>query len=480
MKPSDVKLTLALKAFAVKQGWCKETSTDDQFTQAISDNFGKGISQEKYDELTTDKSDNSDTLDKLADRVVSKLTSNAGGGTGTKTKQAMSLFSNIRVKASGESYSTDRKSATHKRTGESVKDGQGRIVELPSEYDYALAGSFLKLLAQRQGRTVPLTDHERGLREELFERNWAGDINGEYFPELDGAEVKTLLDDSTSGGLEITPIEFDDLIVTFPLLHSEILPFVETIDLTRGRRIEGGTIDNVDLVWGTAEGGAISEFSTDDLVTALDTNVHNLTCAITMGRDFLSDSPASVGEILVRNIGERLMQELDKVIIGGSGSTEPEGINQKSGIAGVNSANGTGGPPTMSDLEALIFSIDKQYRRPMMNPRFISTDTTFRRVHAIPVGPSDQRRVLGMDVQNYMTYGFGHSVENDGQLTNSEGLFCALRKYRLYRRLGSRIEFSREGQTLMLNNEELLVFRARYGGQLTDSNAAGYIQDWQS
>ena len=41
----------------------------------------------------------------------------------------------------------------------------------------------------------------------------------------------------------------------------------------------------------------------------------------------------------------------------------------------------------------------------------------------------------------------------------------------MYRRLGARFEWSKEGRTLMLSNEILLTMRARYAGRVTDGNA---------
>ncbi|MBI2823673.1 MAG: hypothetical protein HYX69_03155 [Planctomycetia bacterium] len=49
-----------------------------------------------------------------------------------------------------------------------------------------------------------------------------------------GNQVKTLLNDSTSGGLEVVPIFFDTNLVTTPLLTGDPFPYVEVVDVPRG------------------------------------------------------------------------------------------------------------------------------------------------------------------------------------------------------------------------------------------------------
>ena len=69
-------------------------------------------------------------------------------------------------------------------------------------------------------------------------------------------------------------------------------------------------------------------------------------------------------------------------------------------------------------------------------------------------------------------------MQND--LANTVGAVVALRKYRMYRRLGLDMRFVEGGDTLARNNEMLLVYRARYGGQLMDASAMAKWTDGQS
>jgi hypothetical protein len=69
-----------------------------------------------------------------------------------------------------------------------------------------------------------MTEHDRDLvMYAIHEKEWSGILHGEgdedpaaikvYRRKLSDFEVKALLDDSTSGGIEIAPIEFDDALV---------------------------------------------------------------------------------------------------------------------------------------------------------------------------------------------------------------------------------------------------------------------------
>lgn len=133
---------------------------------------------------------------------------------------------------------------------------------------------------------------------------------------------------------------------------------------------------------------------------------------------------------------------------------------------------------------SLHFALPKQYRNPAMRVAFISNDTSYARSRQIKVdanSPStDQRPVINPvnDVSNYQTLALPHRIQND--IGNRVCGIAALSKYRMYRRLGLQIQWSREGQYLMRRNLSLLVARARFGGMLRDSNAMAKWTDGQS
>lgn len=220
------------------------------------------------------------------------------------------------------------------------------------------------------------------------------------------------------------------------------------------------------------------------MVSAIDTTIFPVTVAVEVGRDFLADSPANVGELLTAIIGERFRNELDKMIANGNGTTQPEGIFQKSGVSTVASDNGASGPPTLDDYESLMFTVGKQYRSPAMRPVFISNDTSYQRSRAIAIDTAatttDQRPALAplTEINTYRTLGWGHKIENN--LGNTAIGFGCMAKYRLYRRLGFSVEWHQGGTTLARKNMALLICRGRFGGQVVDARAFAKMSGAQS
>ncbi|MBS0208725.1 MAG: phage major capsid protein [Planctomycetes bacterium] len=386
---------------------------------------------------------------------------------------------NVRVKDASEAYSTVKHVGKHAKTGLPVLNEQGQHIETPSQLEYAKAGAYLKFLANRAGVSAPLNEHERSLLDECFEKDaWCGQLGNEYVASLSGQRVKTLISDNTSGGLELNPVWFDEMVVQFPLLNGELFPFIDLKDMPRGVNVQAASVGNPTVAWGTAEGTAMSEFDTDSIVGDLNTSVFPVSCALEFGRDLMSDSPVNIGQTLAENIGQRMLAELDGVIVLGDGTTQPQGLANASAIASVVSVNGAGGPPTVSDYESLMFAVGKQYRNPAMRCAFIGNDLSYRRARGIAVSPSDQRRVFGMDEQSYQMLEHPYHVQND--IPNSTVFFGALSRYRLYRRMGQEVRFVTEGKQLALNNTVLLVVRGRYGGRGIDANAFAKMTTAQS
>jgi len=377
----------------------------------------------------------------------------------------------VRVKNPSERYSTTKSTGRHVRTGEAVRY-LGREVELPSQLETAKAGVFFKYLGSRSGINVDLSEHERALLEETIQKDsWCGKVGTDWQTGIQGDRVKALLNDATSGGREISPEWFDDALITYPLLHSEILPEVDLRDVPRSNSVEGAAVGNPSVTWGTAEGTALSLFNTANLVAELNTAIHPVAVAIEVGNDFLSDAAVNVGDMLLGNIGQRMLQELDRVIVAGNGTSEPQGIVNASGIVDITAANPTTGPLTYDDALNLSFGIAKQYRAPGYRPGFIMTDTTYKRFLAIATGVTgDKRPLFGMNVKSYELVEYPVRIEQSG-LANSQILFGALQKYRLYRRHGVESRFTSEGQTLTLKNTSLLYVRGRFGGRILDASA---------
>lgn len=390
--------------------------------------------------------------------------------------------------------SHNAKGHANPNAGQRLKEA-GRTIDRSSELDQAINGAWFKLMISGE-KNLPyalrMTDHDKDLvRYALENCKFGGVIRGEGSEDggaigvdnrkLTEWEQKALLDDGgASGGLEVAPIQFDDAVITIPLLYGELFPKVNVVNITRGRRIEGATITNPTLAWGTGDGTEISLLNTASFVTAFDTTIHPITGAIEIGLDLISDSPVNIGATVAESYGRQLQHQLDKAISMGTGSGQPTGILVGSGTTAVSSTNGTSGPPTVGDYEGLLFGVAKEYKQGFSNGDcvFCANETTYSRARGIAVGSSDQRRVFGMTHEDYMLLGRPFAIEQN--TANTKAFFANLKRYRLYRRLGLTVRTSTEGKETIRKNQLLMVVRARYGGQLEDGGAAAVMTDCQS
>lgn len=371
----------------------------------------------------------------------------------------------------------------------------GERLQTPSRLGKAVSSAYFKwcLATSCAKHDIPrglqMTDEDRDLVNfALHEMEWSGVVKtrDEGYDweskvarrKLTDHEIKSLLDDATSGGIEIAPIEFDDALVTTPVLFGELFPLVNVVDVSRGRRMKGGAIGNPTFASST-EGTAISAFDTTSFVSAFDTTIYVAAAAMEIGMDFEEDSPTNVGGIIMEKYGEKAQEWLDEQIAVGDGTTEPEGIFTASGTTSVASDFGTSGPATVGDYEGLMFGVPKQYRAAKGSRNvYIANETSYRRARAIPVGPADERRVFGMTHADFMLLDTPYKIQ--ASITNSQIAYANLGYYRMYRRLGFNVRMENTGNYLALRNLRLVVCRMRYGGKLELGAAAAVMTDGQS
>lgn len=335
-----------------------------------------------------------------------------------------------------------------------------------------------------------MTDHDRELfNYALHEKEWTGLIGCRGEDDFDSRRVDrrrlsdgekaSLLDDSTSGGIEVAPIAFDDAIVLTPVLYGELFPRVNVINVPRGRRMKGGSIGNPTFTSNVAEGTAITPFDATAFIAAFDTKIFNAVGAMDIGLDFQEDSPANIGQIVIAKYGEKAQEWLDRVIAVGTGTTEPTGIFTASGTTSVSSENGNSGPPTVSDYEGLMFGVGKAYRKAKGGQCvYVANDTTYRRARGIAVNPTDERRVFGMTHCDYMLLDHPYCIQND--IANTKAGYFNPGFYRMYRRLGLNVRVETAGRTNALANQATVVVRMRWGGQPELGGAVAVMTDCQS
>lgn len=406
---------------------------------------------------------------------------------------------NVRVKSAVERYKQDRRPTAWTKSGPGAEVGRSsrvrgqqmqfthafgargagttQTLDEPSEAQWAMMGAYLKhmmkpAITQNYDPSFDLTEHEKQLLAYLIhEENWRFD-NGKSIQTRRAKDfernllLKTVLDDATSGGQEAVPEFFDDEAIRTPLLHSELLPHVDIRTMSRGSTVEGYSIGTPTFV-STAEGSAVSEFSTTSFVADYSPDVYPATCALTFGLDFLSDAAPTFARAVFAQIGQEALRWADEQIAIGDGTTEPQGIMNASGNS-VSSANGTAGPATVGDALNMIEGIDKAHRASFggMDVGYVMNDVNYFDYRGLATGiTGDTRYTFGNDVSSYTLFNYPVWIQNN--MTNNQQAFCNLKAYRWYRRQGITFTTDVSGSTLRLSNEQLLVARMRHAGQLT-------------
>lgn len=527
-----LKITKELRDWLVADRKTAEDATEDEFRTDAGKAFAEGaLTPEKYLELTKDeKVDEANgfakKLDRMADGLadltkvlteqkekteeskgekkidlggnerhddledISKMISE-NGGTPTEFDEAK-----VRVKSVKEAFSTIKTAAVypmrttkgtpHLFAGEPVVH-HGRALDVPSDFDKALAGAWAKFQlasvtpriagnADLAWRALPEID-KRLLHHLCAEGMWdATEDHGK--PRMEKGYhggTKQLIDDVISGGFEAAPIVFDDLVIETPLLYGELWPLVNEIPLARGRRVEGVWIGTVTGGWGGVDATNIGLFGTAGYVAAFDTTIYRWQGAVLIGLDFMSDTPIDFGATITRQYGERLLEDLDDVVATGNGLTQPQGIMNAAGTTAV----AFGGVTTLGAYETLEFSVHKRELKNPQNDRtyvFCGTDTSYSRARGLNVTAADQRRLGGGEANqgDYRSYRWmGRPFKINESLANTQLFAAVLARYRAYRRKGFTVRTSTEGATLIRANEMLITVMARYGGQLERGACAG-------
>ena len=451
-------------------------------------------------------------INEAVTKSVAEALKAAGVSTVAKGVTPEAIFSNcsatqVRVKSAAADYEDTHKSAVYpERTGftgggtKHLLAGRRAMhgaIELdhPSKLDKAVAAAYFKWTikcssggAHELPQGMRMTDHDTDLLNwSMRNKEWSGLLKGKDAEDgamkvnrrkLQNFEIKALLDDSVSGGIEAAPIAFDDAIILIPILYGELFPLVNVENVARGRRMKGASMLNPTFTSGVAEGTAITPFNTAGFLSAFDTPIFPAVAAMELGLDFEEDSPVDAGSRVIEQYGLQALNYLDRVIAVGDGVTEPQGIFNASGANVVNSDAGAGGPLAVSDFEGLMFGMAKQFRTEAgAVPVYVANDTMYRRARSIQVGPGDERRVFGLTEGSYTMMDVPFKVEND--IPNGKMAFVNLRRYRMYRRLGLNVRIETAGRTLALNNTKLIVLRMRYGGQIELGGALSLGTDFQ-
>ena len=447
-----------------------EKANPVDFTSTVDDTFNV------QDNLPDNQPDPNDVLKAAAD-------ASAKGG-------------HLRVKKSSERYSGTKTVLKYDsadkwgRVGNDVRfleNGREKTVDDLSQQEWAKMTAWLLHSFSKAGLKDVYANMQPGMKEHLdglvkevaHEDTFVGpwddaDIRGGHY-KLSDFQRKTVLDESAaSGGGNAVPEWFDTAIIRTPLLHGELFPYVDVIPVARGGAADSASIGTPTFV-STASGTTVSEFSTTGFVAAFDTSFFPMTCAITFGLDFLSDAVPNFAQLVADQIGQEHLRWLDEQIAIGDGTTEPQGIFVGSNTA-VSGITNTFSTMTYNDILEILFTINKAHRLAFggQNTRLVMNDAQYKELLQISVNSEANHPTFGVNAaKEYMLAGYPVSVE--GNISNSNIALCNLKGYRLYRRQGLQFQVETGGKTLMLDNEQLLLARARYGGALT---LAGYCAEF--
>lgn len=402
----------------------------------------------------------------------------------------------VRLKSAVERYDGGRTQALHPGKSALVgKRGQpvehmNRLIQTASQSDKAVIGAVSKWhITASMGRPGwKMSEHEHDLLEyAVREMPWTGYVGGDENSvnakriddrRLDPVEQKALLNDAVSGGVYAVPVVYDDQAVLAPIQTGELFPLVSTTPLARGRVVKAFSIGTPVLSSGVPEGTPIPLFDTTGFIAGLDTYIYPVVGSIEIGLDFEEDSPANFGQIVIDRYGEKHLEWLDEQIANGDGVIEPLGVFNTGTLTVVPSVSGPGGPPSLSDLEALIFGVNRLYRRSAGGRMvFIMSDVTYRRFRAIATALGWNTRLFGTDYESYTI--LGYPVRIMPTIPNNKVAFVNLAYYRMYRRQGLSVRVSTEGKDLISRNMRYIAVRALWGGRIIQGGAGALMVDLQ-
>lgn len=487
----------------VGKGAKKKTTTDDNDPPARRRTTK---TKTRLDKSASRSSNNTaDEIQSIVDKAVAKATGgrrrrNRTGSERLSASRVLSRSATARVVEAATQYSKTREIAKYPEFVGAIGDkgkhplaGRqarycGQPIILPSARDKAIAQAWLKSrlsarpLRESLPRGLRMTDHDRELiHYGLRNVEWSGmfkGANGMQYLErekLQDFQIKTLLDDTISGGIEITPTAFDDNIIMYPVLFGELFPWV-TVEETKSRRVKGGKMLNPEFQSGPAEGTEIQPFDTAAFFQGFDTPIFAATSAVELGRDFEDDTPILVADKLMEAFGMKAMQWLDQKIAVGNGTTEPLGLFYTPTATESNSSFGLGGPLTANDFEGLYFALAKEYRNePGAALAYVSNDSLYAKSRSIPRSVLDQQRLFGMTHGDYLMLNRPHKISD--RIPAGWLAFVNLKRYRLYRRLGMDIRIDDTGRYNTLNNTRVIAVRMRWGGQMELGSAVSFMKD---
>lgn len=449
--------------------------------------------------------DHAKSLADMEARLIEKLSRQALGGDGAKLMEMgaeMDDAANIRVKSKVEQWSHTPTALTYKSANSRLigvhgmpMQFNGKDVDAPTERSKGMAAVWLKFqlfpeqlkdwevdvirhILHKEKFTIPNADGNTDARYlSEGERQAVWDTNKNFY----ARGLKSVINDSTSGGQYATPEFFDyDMIVTPTLAQENIMSYCNVVPVPRGTAAQNFTMGRPTIAASNTEGSATNVFTTTSFIGNHDTTFYRAAGFISIGRNFAEDAHPRLVQEIQMQYSNSVNLWFNEQIMGGDGTTEPQGVLTASGTADITPSNPTTGAVTLSDVFNLRFGVNKAYRHNggIQNAIYVMSDTTYKRLRAVATGVTgDTRLVFGDDVESYTLFGSPVLIE-ETSMGNTNAAFFQAKGYRLYLRQGARFIREDRGDTLVRANTFIVGVDLRAGGQLDLGGYAAVIDSF--
>lgn len=446
-------------------------------------------------------------LKAMEKRLMEKIKAQSIGGDGAALMAMgaeLDEEASIRVKSKVEMWQDNKTALTYRKAHSKLigvygmpMQYNGKDVDTPTERSKGMTSTWLKFqlfpeslkewevdvirhILHKEKFTIPNADNNTEAR--LLtpaERDAVWDLNKNFYLR----NMKSVINDSTSGGQYAIPEFFDmDMIVTPTLASEDIMSYCNVVPVPRGTAAQNFTMGRPTIAAANTEGSATNVFTTTSFIGNHDTTFYRAAGFISIGRNFAEDAhPRLVAEIQNQYMNSVKLW-FNEQIMGGDGTTEPQGVLTASGTADITPTNPTTGAVTLSDVFNLRFGVNKAYRMygGVQNCIYVMSDTTYKRIRAVATGVTgDTRLVFGDDVESYRLFGSPVLIEETA-MGNTNAVFMQAKGYRLYLRQGARFIREDRGDTLVRANTFIVGVDLRAGGQLDLGGFAAVVDSFPS
>jgi HK97 family phage major capsid protein len=161
------------------------------------------------------------------------------------------------------------------------------------------------------------------------DREAAGKLDAEIKAAY-AADIKALGEGTSAAGGYLVPPQYIQQLVMLRRATAPLLDYVTTINGVRSNLVYVPTQSTVETVAWTADNA--TKTSTDEVFAQISVNIFTLAGIAKVSNQLLEDSSPAVDSIVQQSLGRGLGIEMDRAIIAGTGTGQPTGILNTSGV----------------------------------------------------------------------------------------------------------------------------------------------------